>query len=299
MSKLTEHRNPASSDIHRMSTEEALRVFNLEDSKVAAAVADAIPKVAELVDGCVKRMQDGGRLIYVGAGTSGRLGVLDASEVPPTFGLPAGRVIGIIAGGPKATRESVEGAEDDRIAAERDLAELKISSADTVLGISASGDTPYVISATEFAQSKGCLTAALTSAPDGMLNEIAEIAICVETGAEVLAGSTRLKAGTSHKMVLNMLSTLVMIRLGYTTGNVMTNLAASNEKLKRRAAGIIRTESGISETEAAEILDEFEGDLPAAILSVRTGAPRDEIIDALRRSERLISEAEKLLKKKA
>jgi len=296
MKKITEHRNPASSDIHRSSTVDALRVMNIEDAKVAEAVGRSLGEIARLIDGIAPRMKQGGRLIYVGAGTSGRLGVLDASEIPPTFGLPAGRVIGVIAGGKAAITAAVEGAEDDTDAAARDLDPLNIGENDTVVGISASGDTPYAVTAVARAAELGALTGSVTCARDGKLNSIAEIPICIEAGPEVLAGSTRLKAGTAQKMVLNMISTMVMIRLGFTNGNVMTNLVAGNEKLRRRAAGIIISESGLDERAALELLDECGGSLPAAIVSIRTGAAPAASVTALNHAEGVIEKAVQALK---
>ncbi|REJ78215.1 MAG: N-acetylmuramic acid 6-phosphate etherase [Acidobacteria bacterium] len=296
MTKITEHRNLKSKDIDSLSTEAALRVFNAEDQTVAAAVAEMIPVIATVVDECAERMREGGRLVYVGAGTSGRLGILDASEIPPTFGVEPGRVIGVIAGGANAIVSASEGAEDDASAAVKDLNSVALDDIDTVVCISASGDTPYVAAAAEFARNIGCYTAAVTCSSDGRLNELADSSVCVEVGPEVIAGSTRLKAGTAQKMVLNMISTMVMVKLGYTTGNLMTNLSASNAKLRARAVRLLTTECGLSDADSERLISDCGGDLRTAIVSARSGADLATSRDALKESGGVIEKALDILR---
>ncbi|HUF04187.1 MAG TPA: N-acetylmuramic acid 6-phosphate etherase [Aridibacter sp.] len=296
MSKNTENRNPVSRDIDRVSTEEALRIINAEDRTVADTVAEAIPEIASVVEECTARFSAGGRLIYVGAGTSGRLGVLDASEIPPTFGIEPGRVVGVIAGGPEALVSAVEGAEDSVKAAPEDLGEIRLAQKDVVVCLSASGETPYTVAAAELARSLGCFIAAVTSNRDSRLASEVDTAIVVETGPEVIAGSTRLKAGTAQKLVLNMISTMVMVRLGYTTGNVMTNLWVANEKLRQRAESILGAELGLPSSEAATLLESCGGDLRVAIVSGRTGCGGDDARAALLKTSFVINRAVDLVR---
>jgi N-acetylmuramic acid 6-phosphate etherase len=232
---LTEQRNPASANIDALPTEQVLRVINEEDHKVAPAVAAVIPDIARAVDGIVERIRLGGRLFYIGAGTSGRLGVLDAAECPPTFNVPRDLVQGIIAGGEPALVRSSEASEDDPEAGARDLLGRGFSARDALVGIAASGRTPYVLGAVRQARRMGALTAGISCTPDSELSREAEIAITPLPGPEVIAGSTRMKAGTATKLVLNMISTAVMIRLGYVYGNLMVNVQPTNEKLRDRA----------------------------------------------------------------
>jgi N-acetylmuramic acid 6-phosphate etherase len=224
--------------------------MSAEDSKVAPAVADALPAIAKAISVVEKRMKRGGRLIYIGAGTSGRLGVLDASEIPPTFGLPSDRVVGIIAGGPKALTRSVEGAEDRTDLGKREMTRLKVGPKDTVAGLSVSGGAAYVLGAIQEANRRGAATLGITCNPTSALSKTANITISIQVGPEVITGSSRLKAGTAQKMVLNMLTTCVMARLGLVTGNLMTRVAPSNQKLRDRAKGITAEVLGISEAEA-------------------------------------------------
>lgn len=259
---VTEASNPASVAIDALSTVEMLRVINAADAEVATAVAREIPKIAQAVDTVAARLEAGGHLFYTGAGTSGRLGVLDASECPPTFNTPPELVQGLIAGGDGALRRSVEKAEDDPEQGQRDLQERGFSSGDALVGIAASGRTPYVLGAIRYARSLGALTIGLSCTPNSELASAAEIAISPTPGPEILTGSTRMRAGTATKLVLNMLSTGVMIRLGYVYGNLMVNVQPTNAKLIDRARRIISTIAGVSYDEASELL--------AAAGSVRT-----------------------------
>ena len=252
---LTEAPNPASTAIDALSTTEMLRVINAADQEVAAAVAREIPNIASAVDAIVERIESGGRLFYIGAGTSGRLGVLDASECPPTFNTPPELVQGIIAGGDRALRNSIEHAEDDLDQGRRDLEARNFSRADVLTGIAASGRTPYVLGAIAYARSLGALTIGLSCTPHSELAEAAEIAITPIPGPEIVTGSTRMRAGTATKLVLNMLSTGVMIRLGYVYGNLMVNVQPTNGKLTDRARRIIASIGGVSYDEASVLLD--------------------------------------------
>ena len=221
-------------NLEKKSVHEILTEINQEDHKVADAVQQAIPQIERLVTGIVERMKKGGRIFYMGAGTSGRLGVLDASEIPPTFGMSPGWIIGIIAGGDTALRNAVENAEDDTEQGWKDLQEYKVTSLDTVIGIAASGTTPYVIGALRDARANGCLTAAITSNPDAPVSEAAEIAIEMVVGPEYVTGSSRMKSGTGQKLICNMISTSVMIQMGRVKGNKMVNMQLTNQKLVDR-----------------------------------------------------------------
>src|SRR5580700_1335529 len=242
--RLTEQRNPASRNLDRMTALEIVRLMNREDRKVAIAVHHEIPAIARAVDGIVGQIEKGGRLIYVGAGSSGRIAVLDASEWPPTFGTSPELVKALIAGGARAIVQSVEGAEDRPQDAVRDLENIRLTSNDAVVGIAASGTTPYVLAAIRYAKKKGALTVGVTSNERSALAKKANIAITPVVGPEVLTGSTRLKAGTSQKMVLNMLSTATMVRLGRTYDNLMIDMGQTNRKLRERAKRILAQASG-------------------------------------------------------
>ena len=264
---LTETRNPDTSDIDALSALEILRRINAEDQKVPDAVAAAIPDIARLVDGLVARMREGGRLIYAGAGTSGRLAVVDASEMPPTYSVPPSLVVGLIAGGPGAMFKSLEGAEDDPALGRADIAALNVDARDTVVGIAASARTPYVVGSLNEARARGALTASLCcSAPPSSVHDAAEIQISLLTGPEVVTGSTRMKAGTATKLALNMITTTAMIRLGKTYGNLMVDLQASNVKLRDRARRIVEDITGLPREEAQRLLDEC-GDAKTAIVA--------------------------------
>ncbi len=264
---LTEAPNPASAQIDRLPTLRMLQLINREDARVPKAVARELPHIAAAVDAIAARLQAGGRLIYVGAGTSGRLGVLDASECSPTFGTPPGLVVGIIAGGDRALREAVEGAEDSEEAGHADLALLAVTGHDAVVGLAASGSTPYVLGALAEARARGALTIAVSCNPGAPITALADIAITPIVGPEVISGSTRMKAGTAQKLVLNMLSTGTMIRLGKTYGNLMVDLQATNAKLRRRAQRIVAQATGLPAGEAATLLQECGGEVKTAIVS--------------------------------
>ena len=241
-------------DLERMSTADLLRNINTEDRKVPEAVAQAIPAIGALVDAIAERMQRGGRLIYLGAGTSGRLGIVDASECPPTFGVSHGLVIGLIAGGDKAIRKAVEYAEDDRDQGWKDLEEHAVGADDTVIGIAASGGTPYVVGALEACNAQGILTAGITCNPDSAVANTAKHPIVVVVGPEFVTGSTRMKSGTAQKLVLNMISTSVMIKLGRVMGNRMVDMLLSNNKLVDRGTHMVMEGLGVGYEEANELL---------------------------------------------
>jgi N-acetylmuramic acid 6-phosphate etherase len=250
----TEQRLAASKKLHRMTGAEIVRLMNREERKVAAAVGRELPGIARAVDGIVEAMRAGGRLIYVGAGSSGRMAVLDAAECPPTFGISPKQMVALIAGGRRAVTGAVEGAEDSAANGARDLRRLKLRRKDVVVGIAASGTTPYVLGAMKFARGRGAMTIAVMANRDMPLARLAKIAIGVEVGAEVLTGSTRLKAGTSQKMVLNMLSTAVMVKLGHVYENLMIDAVLTNKKLQGRAVRILMEASGASVSAAEHAL---------------------------------------------
>jgi N-acetylmuramic acid 6-phosphate etherase len=271
----TEARNPASEHIDQLPTLEMLRVINDEDAKVAAAVAAQLPHIANAVDAITARFEQGGRLFYIGAGTSGRLGVLDASECPPTFSVPATLFQGIIAGGDSALRNSSEASEDSPKQGEADLTSRGFTGKDALIGIAASGRTPYVLGALAYARKVGGLTISLTCVPDSQMAAIVDIAIAPFTGPEVLTGSTRLKAGTATKLVLNMLSTGVMIRSGAVYGNLMVNVQTTNAKLVDRAQRIISAATDVDQAAAAKLLAEA-GEVKTAIVMQKLSLDRDD-----------------------
>lgn len=278
---ITEQENSRTKEIASLPTAEVVRLMNEEDAGVAAAVERALPEVVRAIEGIVERLRCGGRLFYLGTGTSGRLGVLDAAECPPTFGVAPELVQGIIAGGYDATYRAVEASEDDASAGALDLAARGLSGQDAVLGIAASGRTPYTVGAVEHARRLGAFTAAVTCVPDSLITRAAEVSIVAVVGPEVIAGSTRLKAGTAQKMVLNMISTAVMIRLGYVSGNRMTNLQARNAKLLERAVRILSAEAGLDEETAHARLEAAGGVLRTALVMSKTGCTRLEAERAL------------------
>ena len=240
--------------LEKMSVKELLKSINKEDSKIHKAVRKTIPDIEQLVEKLVERMRKGGRLFYLGSGTSGRLGILDASEIPPTFGMPYGKVIGLIAGGDNAIRKAIESAEDDFGQAWKDLVEYNINENDTIVGIAASGKTPYVIGAVKTAKQNGILTACVTCNPDSPLSKEVDIPIEAVVGPEFVTGSTRMKAGTAQKMVLNMITTSAMIKLGRVKGNKMVDMQLTNKKLVKRGTKMIQEELNIPEREARELL---------------------------------------------
>ena len=253
---VTEAQNPASSAIDELTTEDMLRVINAADQEVAKAVEVEIPAIGLAVDGIVYRIEAGGHLFYAGAGTSGRLGVLDASECPPTFNTPPNMVQGLIAGGERALRKSAESAEDDTEQGRRDLEALHFRADDALVGIAASGRTPYVLGALRYARGLGALTIGLSCTRPSVVGEASEIAITPVPGPEIITGSTRMRAGTATKLVLNMLSTGVMIRMGYVYGNLMVNVQPTNEKLTDRACRIIAQIADVPYERAAQLLSE-------------------------------------------
>jgi N-acetylmuramic acid 6-phosphate etherase len=276
-SLLTESRNPATEHLDQLSTLDMLRVINDEDATVAAAVRAELPNIARAVDAIAERFNRGGRLFYVGAGTSGRLGVLDASEIPPTFSVPPDLVQGFIAGGDRALRLSSEHSEDSPELGSQDLAQAGFAAVgpdgkarpDTLVGIAASGRTPYVLGAIDYARQHNALTIGLSCVPNSELARAAEVAITPATGPEVLTGSTRMKAGTATKLVLNMLSTGVMVRTGATFGNLMVNMRPTNAKLVDRAERIIAAATGVDQETAAQLLKDSGSEVKVAILMAR------------------------------
>ena len=278
---LTEARHPDTTRIDQLSTREMLEMMNAADRSVADAVHAELGRIALAVDGIAERLEKGGHLFYIGAGTSGRLGVLDASECPPTFSVDAGLVVGLIAGGDHALRNSIEGAEDDAAQGEEDLKDNGLAAGDTVVGIAASGRTPYVLGGMAYANQLGALTIGLSCVPGSLVERQAKIAITPAVGPEVITGSTRLRAGTATKLVLNMLSTGAMIRTGMVYGNLMVNVQPTNEKLKDRATRIIAAATGVDEARAAKLLAE-SGAVRVAIAMQKLGIPRDEAVKRLR-----------------
>src|SRR5882724_1965551 len=272
---LTEQLNPASSSIDTLPVEQMLRVINSEDRKVAEAVAREIPAIARAVDAIVAAMERGGRLFYIGAGTSGRLGVLDAAECPPTFSVPPGLVQGIIAGGAPALSQATETTEDYPTIGARDLAARGFNARDVLVGIAASGRTPYVLGAVAEAKRLGALTIGISCTPQSEVSRAVDIAIEPLPGPEIVAGSTRMKAGTATKLVLNMLTTGTFIRRGYVFGNLMVNVQPKNSKLRDRARRIIAKAAGVSVERASELLAASGGSVRAAIVMQRAGVDRD------------------------
>jgi N-acetylmuramic acid 6-phosphate etherase len=288
---LTEQTNPASAGIDALPTVEMLRVINAEDRKVAEAVERELPAIARAVDAIVAAFERGGRLFYIGAGTSGRLGVLDASECPPTFGAPPEMVQGIIAGGEPALSRATETTEDDPAIGARDLAARGFTGADVLVGLAASGRTPYVLGAIAEAKRLGAVTVAISCTPDSELARAVEIAITPLVGPEVIAGSTRLKSGTAQKLVLNMLSTGAFIRMGYVFGNLMVNVQPKNAKLLDRARRIVAQASGASYERAGELLATAGNSVRAAIVMGKTGLTREQAEQRLAQAGGRIAQA--------
>ncbi len=267
----TEQRNPASRELDRMTAVEIVRLMNREDRKVAGAVERVLPAIARAVDAIVEGIRKGGRLIYVGAGSSGRMGVMDAAECPPTFGVSAKVVRAVIAGGRRAITRAVEGAEDSARNGERDLRAIRMTRKDVVVGIAASGTTPYVLGALRYARARGAMTVAVTSNLRVPVGRMAKIVIAPEVGPEVLTGSTRLKAGTSQKMVLNMLSTAAMVRLGHVYENLMIDMMLTNQKLGERALRVLAEASGRSVGAAEDALRAGGHDMRVALVMLKRG----------------------------
>jgi N-acetylmuramic acid 6-phosphate etherase len=287
----TEQILPAAVELDRMSSLEIVSLINHEDATVAAAVGRALPQIARAIDVIVAGLRHGGRLIYVGAGTSGRLGALDASEIPPTFNTDPRTVQYIMAGGPKALAASTEASEDDTTLALAEIKKRKPGKHDIVLGIASSGRTPFTITAVEYARSRGARTIALTCNRNSPLERAADFAIVTEVGPEVLAGSSRMKAGTAHKMVLNMISTAAMTRLGYVYGNLMVNVWTKNEKLIQRAVRIVEQATGADHDAAAQALKASGNRTPVAVVMLAAGVNRSKAAAALKKSKSHVREA--------
>jgi N-acetylmuramic acid 6-phosphate etherase len=280
----TEAINDRTRDFDLRPALEQARLLNEEDRRVPAAVAAVLPRIADAVTHIAAALRRGGRLVYVGAGTSGRLAVLDAAECPPTFGVDPSRVQAVLAGAPRALTEAVEGAEDDTRAGEGEIDARAIGPEDVVVGVAASGTTPFVLAAVRRARARGALAIALTCAPGSPLASACDLAIVPEVGPEVIAGSTRLKAGTAQKLVLNMLSTLAMVQLGKVYGNLMVDMRATNEKLRRRAVRIVAAAAAVSEADAGTALARAGGRVPVAIVMIGAGVPADEAASRLARA---------------
>lgn len=287
----TESRNPNSLKIDEVSTEELVSIINNEDKKVAEAVTSQVPAIARAIDAMSERFLKGGRIIYAGAGTSGRLGALDAIELTPTYSVSPEQTFGLLAGGKEAMYIAVEGAEDSKELAIQDLKEVSLNENDILISIAASGRTPYAISALEYANSVGALSISVTCNDQSEMAKIAQHSIAVVVGPEVVTGSTRMKAGTAQKMVLNMLSTGTMIRTGKVYSNLMINVQPTNEKLVDRTVGIIMEATGLDKDQAAVLLDNANKSIPAAIIMHSTGVDYDTANTALTTANGLVREA--------
>ena len=295
MVPITEQENPRTTNIDQLPTLEVVKMINDEDKLVAEAVEKVLPEIAASVDKIVERLNIGGRLFYIGSGTSGRLGVLDASEIPPTFGVSYDLVQGIIAGGYDALYKATESSEDDAEAGKIDLQKRELTRKDVVVGIAASGRTPYTIGALEYACQIGCFTSCITCVTDSSITKMVEIAIVPVVGAEAITGSSRMKAGTAQKMVLNMISTTAMIQLGFVKGNRMTNVKSSNEKLKERSLRILMAETNLDEMAAQNLMKKADGDLRVALVMFNTNANHEMADRALNETNFVIEKAIELL----
>lgn len=280
----TEQANPRSAHIDRMSTAEILYLINDEDQKVAPAVREIVPDIERAVNGIFEKMQGGGRLIYIGSGTSGRLGVLDAAECPPTYGTDPKDVVALIAGGPDAMFVAQEGAEDDFEQGKLDLAQIGLSADDAVVGLAASGRTPYVVGGLEYANSLGALTVSVSSVEGSPVGETAQIALTPKTGPEVVTGSTRMKNGTAQKLILNMITTTVMIKSGKVYGNLMVDLKATNKKLHERATRTVMKLTGVDRARAKELLDAAGMHVKTAVVMAWLDLSAEEAVEALHRA---------------
>jgi len=287
----TERRNPESTHLDALDTSAVLRLMNEADRTVPGAVERALPQIARAVELLVGSWRRGGRWVYVGAGTSGRLAALDAAELPPTFGVDPERVVALLAGGEQALLHPIEGAEDDVEAAGRDLDEIGLSRRDVVVGVAASGSTPYTVAAVRRAAEAGCATVGISCVPGSELGRAADVGIEVVTGPEILTGSTRLKAGTAQKMVLNMLSTASFVRLGRVYENLMVDVQATNEKLRRRARRIVGEAAGVSDEEAGRLLREADGSAKLAVVMALCDVGREEAAALLRESGGMVRRA--------
>lgn len=289
----TEYSNPRSADLDLKSPLEIAEIINREDHKVAKAVRKALPQIAKAMQAVEDGFRDGGRLIYVGTGTSGRLGALDASECPPTFNTPPGRVQYLIAGGDEALGHAVEASEDSRDAGRADMAERKPGKKDVVIALAASGRTPYTLAALKYARSKGATTVAVVCNPGTPLAKAAEIPIEVEVGPEVVGGSTRMKAGTAQKMVCNTITTGAFTRLGYVCGNLMVNLHLKNQKLVERGVRIVKQLTGLSAGEAARAIERAGENVPVALVMVKAGVSKAEATRRLKSASGRVRKAMK------
>ncbi|MHB1651536.1 MAG: N-acetylmuramic acid 6-phosphate etherase [Desulfitobacteriaceae bacterium] len=293
---LTEARNPETENIDELATLEILQCINQEDKKVALAIELVLPQIAQAVDWVVESLSGGGRLFYLGAGTSGRMGILDASECPPTYGTPPDLVQGIIAGGEKAVFRAVEGAEDSLTMAAQDLVSRGLSPSDVVVGIAASGRTPYVIGGLEHARQLGCHTVAVVCTPDSEMQKVSELTIAILVGPEVIMGSTRMKAGTAQKLVLNMLTTASMIRMGKVYGNLMVDVQATNKKLVERSIRIVCLATGVSREKAEAAIAEAGGSVKVAVTLLLTGISAVEAQELLVQASGSVSQALKIVR---
>ena len=273
---ITERRNPRSVDIDLFPTERVLRIINGEDAQVAGAVAAAIPDIARLVDVALESIRSSGRVFYVGAGTSGRIAVTDAAEIPPTYSAPPEWIQAVIAGGPKALAKAIEGSEDEHEQAAADLKSKKLTKNDLVIGIAATGTTPYTLAALEFAKSKGAKTASIVCSANTPMSRIADVTICVAVGPEIITGSTRMKAGSAQKLTLNMFSTALMIRLGMTYSNWMINVSMTNQKLRERGKQILHEILGVKPEDAGKLVEASGGNLKVAVIMGATGYDRKQ-----------------------
>jgi len=295
MLPITEQENPASANIDKLPTLDALRLINAEDAKVALAVEKVLPEIAKTVEKIVEKIKNGGRLFYIGSGTSGRLGVLDASEIPPTFGVSYDLIQGVIAGGYDALYKATVASEDNFEQGAKDLQTRGFTEKDAVIGIAASGRTPYTIGAVRFAKNLGCFTACITCVPDSELTNAVEIPIVAVVGAEVITGSTRMKAGTAKKMILNLISTATMIRLGYVTGNRMTNVKSSNIKLKERSLRILMSDTNLDGNSAQDLMRKANDDLRIALVMQKANVDFETAQKALTETDFVVENAVKLL----
>lgn len=287
---ITEQRNPNTMHIDTMSTLEMVKTINQEDHKVADAVEKESARIAKAIDLAAANYSKGGRLIYIGAGTSGRLGVLDAAELVPTYGIKADRAIGLIAGGQSAMEVAVEGAEDSPELAEKDLTKLNLTKKDVVIGLAASGRTPYVIGGLKYAQKIGAVTISIACVPNSEIGKNADAPIEAVVGPEVITGSTRMKSGTAQKMILNMISTGVMIKQGKVYQNVMIDVQPTNQKLVDRSTRIIATCTGVSEEKASKVLKDAEMNVPLAIVMAKTDSNLAEAKELLAKNQSNVSQ---------
>ena len=290
----TESRNRCSMNLDQMTPLEIVTVMNQEDRNVPLAIEKVLPQIAELISAVEEAFQKGARLIYMGAGTSGRLGVLDASECPPTYGVPDSMVVGMIAGGDIALRYPVEGAEDNRELGKKDLEEKGLTKDDVVVGIAASGRTPYVLGGLDYAKSLGCRTAAVSCNEGSAIGQAADIAIEVNVGPEVLTGSTRLKSGTAQKLILNMITTASMVRIGKSYQNLMIDVVQSNEKLCTRAENIVMEATGVECAEARRYIDEANGSCKVAVTMILAECDVETAKKLLEKAKGHVREAVKL-----